>query len=49
MIDVSLFPVFKSQTLSMLGELDSVFSNEVEVNKSAMFETILKKYNCMPT
>ena len=49
MVDVSLFPVFKSQTLSMLGELDDVFSNTAEVNKSAKFETILKKYHCMPT
>lgn len=48
MIDVTLFPVFKNQTLSMIEELDEVYLNANEANKSAKFQTILKKYNCLP-
>jgi hypothetical protein len=45
--DVSLFPVFKSQVLAMVNELEAVYVSTAPVgNKSNDFHQILRKYGC---
>ena len=49
MIDVSLFPVFEAQNFKMVGELREVYDSKASAaNKVARFETILKKFDCLP-
>jgi hypothetical protein len=46
-IDVSMFPVFKDQTLALVDELETVYLSEMPVgNKANDFNRILQKYGC---
>jgi hypothetical protein len=47
-IDVSLFPSFKTEMTSMLGDLEHVYMNRPASVQAKEFVDILVQYDCLP-
>ena len=47
-VDLSLYPTWKTSTLSMIDELDNIYLNSSDETKASGFIEVFKKYDLLP-